>query len=245
MNRRLTLAALVACVPLMSSCAVVDFFGPRPNAALVELAQTAQADAQASQDEEFSQMRLTQSEALFQEINRVCGLEEDGMVPDTCTINDEEHAGPSGSAKDAVAQLVELADDAPADSRPLLISQAISLADGNAELPAEPDEKMVAEAKQLLENEYATIYGLDVAEANGAQVNTDVHEALSLELKEVIGAEAPVSGASYEASWPDDSNAQQFADELVQASRNSFEALAATTDDPQWRNWLIHAAAKI
>lgn len=245
MNRRLTLVALVACVPVISSCAVVDFFGPRPNSALVELAQTAQADANTTDDSELAQLRLTQSEELFAEINRVCGLEEDGMVPDSCAISEEDPAGPSASPEDAVAQLIELADDAPEESRPLLISQAIALAEGHAPLPEEPQEEVLTEATSLLENEYATIYGLDVAEAHGASVDTESHEALTLELSELLGDTAPVADTAYEAEWPDDSDAQAFADELVQASRDRLSAAATTTDDPQWRSWLIHSAAKL
>lgn len=245
MNRRLTLVALVACVPVISSCAVVDFFGPRPNSALVELAQTAQADADAAEDTELAQLRLTQSEELFAEINRVCGLEEDGTVPESCAVSGEDPAGPSASSDDAVAQLIELADDAPDESRPLLISQAIALAEGDAPLPEEPQEEVLAEATSLLENEYATIYGLDVAEAHGASVETETHESLTLELSALLGDNAPVADTAYEAEWPDDSNAQAFADELVQSSRDHLAAAAATTDDPQWRSWLIHSAAKL
>lgn len=245
MNRRLTFAAFLVCVPLLASCAVVDFFGPRPDSALVELAQTAQADAKESEDSSYAQLRRTQSEELFAEINRLCGLEEDGQVPDTCVIEDTDPAGPAGSREDAVAQLVELAEKVPEDSRPLLIDQAIALADGDAALPETPDEDMLGEARRLLEFEYSTVYGLDVAEAHGADVDTVAHEELIVQLQEFIGEDAPVADPAYTATWPDDSTAQEFADELVQSSRDSFEAAAVTAKDSQWRSWLIHAAAKL
>ena len=66
-----------------------------------------------------------------------------------------------------------------------------------------------------------------------------------LELQNLLGEDAPASSPAYFADWPDDSSAEQFAEELVQSSRNHFEAAAATAKDSQWRNWLIHAAAKL
>ncbi len=98
---------------------------------------------------------------------------------------------------------------------------------------------------ELLEFEYATVYGLDVAEAHGAGVDTQAHAELILELQNLLGEDAPASSPAYFADWPDDSSAEQFAEELVQSSRNHFEAAAATAKDSQWRNWLIHAAAKL
>lgn len=220
----------------------MDFFGPRPNSALVELAQTARADADRS---DYGQLRLTQSEELFAEVNRICGVEDTGDVPDTCTIDDKDPAAPSKSPEEAVKLLVELMDKAPEESRPLLAHQAIQLARGNEALPDNPDENTLAQARELLEFEYATIYGLDVAQTYGVDVDTDVHAELTLELRELVGDDAPVSEASYSAEWPDDSSAKEFAKELVQSSRDNFEAAAATAKDPQWRSWLIHAAAKL
>ena len=242
MNRRLSLVALLACVPVLSSCAVVDFFGPRPDSALVELAQTARADAD---DSNYGKLRLKQSEELFAEVNRICGVEENGEVPQTCHIDEEDPAGPSTSAQAAVAQLVELMDKAPQESRPLLARQAVQLASGDAPLPDAPSEDTLAQAMELLEFEYGTVYGLDVAEAHGADVDTQAHAELILELQNLLGEDAPASSPAYFADWPDDSSAEQFAEELVQSSRNHFEAAAATAKDSQWRNWLIHAAAKL
>src|SRR5699024_12067597 len=99
------------------------------------------------EDTSYAQLRRTQSEELFAEIHRLCGLEEDGQVPDTCVIDDTDPAGPAGSRENAVAQLVELAEKAPEDSRPLLVDQAIALADGNATLPEAPDEDLLDEAR--------------------------------------------------------------------------------------------------
>ncbi|MFH0410787.1 hypothetical protein ACG98H_01580 [Corynebacterium sp. L4756] len=240
MNRRLSLAAIVACVPVLASCSVVEFFGPRPNAALVELAQTAQADAEEADDEAYAQLRRSQSEQLFAEINRVCGVEQDGTVPTTCTIDSQDSYAPTD---DPVAQLIELADDAPEESLPLIVDQAIALADGTTQLP-EADEDLIASATSLLESEHATIYALDVAESQGATVDTEVHENIALELAGFIGEGAPLAQAGYEADWPE-GNAQEFADDLVQSSRDRFEAEAVATEDSQWRAWLIHTAAEI
>src|SRR5699024_12484261 len=92
-NRRLTFAAFLVCVPLLSSCAVVDFFGPRPDSALVELAQTAQADAKESEDSSYAQLRRTQSEELFAEIHRLCGLEEDEIGRASCREREKNTVG--------------------------------------------------------------------------------------------------------------------------------------------------------
>ncbi|MDD7582268.1 DUF4439 domain-containing protein [Corynebacterium sp. 32222D000AT] len=158
MNRRKLAApavAVIALVPATTACQpVVDYFGPRPDATLVELAQAAEADAQAlnTTDPENADLRQGQADALYAEVARLCGT-RDGQVPESCEVEHATEAtadgqtAPGEGAEDSVdsAAVLTRARDAvlgqltavTAESRPLVTDQAIDLSAAVNSLAAE------------------------------------------------------------------------------------------------------------
>lgn len=143
----LAVSALVLAAALsLSSCTAL--FGPTANDTLAGLQDHAVADG-----------RLEHAQQLGAEIARVCGIREDGTVPDTCGTdpsdrsqnapgwfaglladlreeNHEESPSPEPPAA-ALRRLVNALDEAPKESADLLATQAVSLA-GAARLVPDP-----------------------------------------------------------------------------------------------------------
>ncbi len=133
---------------------MVDYFGPRPDATLVELAQSAEADAQALgvADPGHADLRQGQAEALYAEVARLCGT-QDGQVPASCEVDhsaEDSSAGETvggegpGDSADPAAVLTRARDEVlgqltsvTAESRPLVTGQAIDLSTAVNDLAAE------------------------------------------------------------------------------------------------------------
>lgn len=138
---------------------MVDYFGPRPDATLVELAQSAEADAQAlsATDPGHADLRQGQADALYAEVARLCGT-QDGQVPASCevahsaedssageTVGGQTAAGEgAGDSADPAAVLTRARDEVlgqltsvTAESRPLVTGQAIDLSAAVNDLAAE------------------------------------------------------------------------------------------------------------
>lgn len=249
-------------VPVLSSCAVVDHFGPRPNKTLTTLAFSASFDADNTDKPHVSALRKTQSEQLFAEVERLCGTYPDGTSPASCTIStpiqDEPETDPTTQIAASLQELIDAIDQAPAESRPLLIEQAIDLAavidpDGTynhlleevdeATAALEVDDKLRGQAEELLKQEYATIYAFDVAESFGAYVDNSPHEMAALQLSALLGDSAPPAPVAYTSDWPTSDTADEFAAHARAAHRAAYVEAAAASSNDTWREWIIRTAA--
>lgn len=127
-----------------ASCSV--FRGPQPNDAVVELARAAEADsaAAASSNHAVAALRAEQAQQLWQEVTRLCGVDESGEPPESCRV---DHAadtagtlaneagesdtalasGPSAVLSDAIHTTLSGAQDVPSESRALVVTQAVDL----------------------------------------------------------------------------------------------------------------------
>lgn len=197
MNRRKLAApavAVIALAPAATACQpVVDYFGPRPDATLVELAQSAEADAEALSvaDPGHADLRQGQADALYAEVARLCGT-QDGQVPASCEVEHAAEKTATGdNAQDPAAVLTRARDEVlgqltsvTAESRPLVTGQAIDLSAAANDLAAESggpdapesepapelavdalDPEQANTARELLDWEYQQSFGLDFARA--------------------------------------------------------------------------------
>lgn len=153
---------------------VAEAMGPKPNQALVNLAhyaETKSADDSDVTDSGSHELLAAQSAELYTEIERLCGLREDGTTPPSCardkmTPSDDETL----SSLTPVEAIAHSAHDVPAESRPLLATQAADLAalapeQDLPELPVLEPGPAIELATQQLEWEYSQVYGLDFARA--------------------------------------------------------------------------------
>lgn len=196
MNRRKLAApavAVIALAPAATACQpVVNYFGPRPDATLVELARAAEADAQAlhTADPENADMRQGQADALYAEVARLCGT-QDGKVPESCEV---EHAAEDTAdgqtatgegAEDSAAVLTRARDavldqltSVTAESRPLVTDQAIDLSAAVDSLAAE------AGANEDSESDPAPVLAVDVLDPEQADT---ARELLDWEYQQSFG----------------------------------------------------------
>lgn len=168
-----TLSACVALIPALTGCGVADFaaeaLGPKPDQALVNLAYYAEDNSGGKWPKEVTALLAKHSGELFAEIERVCGVREDGTPPPSCASDNMEPEPTTGLPLDV---LIDNAQDAPEESRPLLATQAADLAHAQPSKLAgvnapvlEGDSPLIEQASKLLEWEYAHVYGLDFARA--------------------------------------------------------------------------------
>lgn len=236
MNRRKLAApavAVIALAPAATACQpVVDYFGPRPDATLVELAQSAEADAQAlsATDPGHADLRQGQADALYAEVARLCGT-QDGQVPASCEV---EHAAEDSAvgegaqdSADPAAVLASARDEVlgqltsvTAESRPLVTGQAIDLSAAVNDLAAEsggPDAPESEPAPEL------AVDALDPEQADTAR------ELLDWEYQQSFGLDFARAFA------------EPWLEPIIDARLNTHahltaqlqQALAATGDVPQ------------
>ncbi|MGV0381245.1 DUF4439 domain-containing protein [Corynebacterium segmentosum] len=278
MNRRriaLTCVASTATLPALAGCSavdsVVDYFGPRPEDALERLAVAAASDGLALQgvDDEAADMRSSQADALFAEIARLCGTDDQGNVPHSCEVDRPTQAPPATDSsqvlEEAAAATTEAADEVSSESRPIVTQQAITL---NAWLPGDaPDIPTLSQpqresATDLLQWEYEQVFGLDFARAySDPAAEGRIDKRLSLhhhridQLQEAISqnGEVPQPEPAYSSggtTLPGDADsAAAFLDTLMEQDADKWHAAAvaaAQQESPnqEWLNWLIGIAAE-
>lgn len=206
MNRRLlplaTIGALAAVA--LSACSategILESFGPSPNPTVLQLAQDTEAEASQLPDESAATLRHEQANRLYNEVTRLCGIDDAGEVPSSC---DFERADADANEPDYAAAL----QTSPEESRDLIASLAVEWAATSATgIPPAPElsDEEQATAQTLLSAEYATSYGLDVAQAFAADDTADLirqledhHDARILLLREALGDNAPAPAAAY------------------------------------------------
>lgn len=278
MNRRriaLTCVASTATLPALAGCSavdsVVDYFGPRPEDALERLAVAAASDGLALQgvDDEAADMRSSQADALFAEIVRLCGTDDQGNVPHSCEVDRPTQAPPATDSsqvlEEAAAATTEAADEVSSESRPIVTQQAITL---NAWLPGDaPDIPTLSQpqresATDLLQWEYEQVFGLDFARAySDPAAEGRIDKLLSLhhhridQLQEALSqiGEVPQPEPAYSSggtTLPSDADsAAAFLDTLMEQDADKWHAAAvaaAQEESPnqEWLNWLIGIAAE-
>ena len=278
MNRRriaLTCVASTAALPALAGCSavdsVVDYFGPRPEDALERLAVAAASDSLALQgvDDAAADMRSSQADALYEEIARLCGTDDQGNLPHSCEVERPTQAPPAPDSsqvlEEAASATTEAADEVSSESRPIVTQQAITL---NAWLPGDaPDIPTLSQphresAADLLQWEYEQVFGLDFARAYSepaaeGRIDTllSLHHRRIDQLQEALSqnGEAPQPEPAYSSSaatLPSDADsAATFLDTLVERDADKWHAAAvaaAQQESPnqEWLNWLIGTAAE-
>lgn len=268
----LALAGLVTSGPfLLSGCAALQDQGPRADATLLQLYAQARDDASAATSPELAALRSTQASELLAEMQRLCGHDDAGAVPTSCTVDDSALPPlklPEGASADLGA-IPALAAKAPAESTALLIHQAVELA------RVEPDQKLsdaadavikagtkikaadVAAMQDLLEWEYGTAYALSTAQAwaPGPQVEAAIaatHEritALTRLLDYAGGKEGiPSPQPSYtftDIAPTDAASATSVIDTAQAEAGRKWELAAASASGEALRRLAIIAAAQL
>lgn len=257
---------MISTLPVLSSCAVVDVLGPRPNSDLLQLAQQALADqsGHADTDPEFAQLRGTQAETLLSELSRLCGTDETGAIPETCEVERgellESGLSPSGSSDESLEQTLSAVTEVPEESVDLLTLQAVELAavDQDTELPELPtltEEDDQAAARDLLKQEYAAEYGLGVAVAFLDPADRPLYDAVLSSIQEHILAlqllleptgEVPVAEPGYELTTPPEPGAAAAGTLIRETAANEvlrWQEAASAADGEQWRSFAVDAAA--
>lgn len=272
-------ALLVCAAPWLGSCqatdAIVDYFGPHADPTLMSLAQAASADALTLEglDADAAALRAEQADELYSEIDRLCGRDEEGNAPRSCTVDREvspqDSSDVSAVLHDASSSSEENIGSVPEESRALVVTQAIELAAWNHDELAEAPELTEQErdtAADLLDWEYQQVFALDFARSYVApdqEAHVDellhAHEDRILQLQgqlEKLGA-VPQAAPAYDSpagSLPTDAeSAREFVNEVARndalkwADAAIEAASAADTDgEPStpWQRWLIAVAAQ-
>ncbi len=275
MHRRLiTLSAalLLTTAPALSACSVddvVEVFGPRADAEVLSLAQRADADADALAQTapETAELRRLHSDQLYAEIDRLCGVRDDGRVPDSCAVERAvpETAGlpddPDEVRNDSLDLNLKEMPALPEETVALVTGQAIDLAalDDPVELPGPfslSNPADLSAAQELLAWEYAASYGLGLAAAFISPEETpalselsDAHNERILGLRALLepGGNAPVAAPGYELESITAPTGQASAAALVTSlgadTVQLWHAAAAEARTPQWRAWAVSGAA--
>lgn len=225
MNRRLLPFVLV---PLLASCSV-EMLGPRPNPELSTLADQAHATGRAADAAE-----------LEAEIARLCGTHEDGTVPTSC-----DYAPTPVEEADAFEVTVAAVDDVPDGSRDLIARQAVALASGESG-GMELSEAAAAQARELLQGEYAHVYGLEVAQAfhSGTAPLIDAADLRIAALQNVLDptGDVPVAAPGYEVAVDAQPSDEGFIDALLAERDAAWLRAVAEAGDDGWRAWLARVA---
>ncbi|MDK8797282.1 DUF4439 domain-containing protein [Corynebacterium sp. MSK044] len=252
--RHLAALCIVAVLPL-TACSPADLFGPRANGTIMELAKQASAD-QFGGNNEWNELRATHADQLQEEARRLCGTSEHGDVPTSCNVTYGDTDLPaSGTAEDLVTRTATAADKVPAESRDLVIAQAIDAAAAEKlpidgfKPPIEGLEPLNA-AKELVSAEYAVEFGLDIASAYAdEQLHSRIndlrllHDARVATLHHTFPtAELPAREAGYEipdGAPTNPAEATAFVDALENNLVEHWRAAAANADSPEWRELAI------
>lgn len=268
MNRRLTaLLAAPLLTAALSSCAAVDGvveqFGPRPNEAVLELARQARADA--GTEASVAELRADHATELFAEVERLCGVGEDGTPPPSCDFEDAAGDTDTVPGDDAasLAGYLEALPRVPAESVDLLVSQAVDVAATPSstelpDLPAPLDPVTAADAetlRALLADEHAAVYALDIAQAylddaGDARVADliDAHEqritvlTQTLEPTGVVPAAAPGYVFDAVAAPTDQTEAGQLVNRITETTDLTWRNAAAGAGSLATREWLVSMA---
>ncbi|MHA2789215.1 hypothetical protein ACXZ66_08745 [Corynebacterium sp. S7] len=250
---------------LAGCSSVMDVFGPKANRQLVTLAHQAEADAASLHDDSSAQeLRTVQASQLFDEITRLCGVDENGHPPASCEVSTEnDRAGASSisdAARQSVTYLIDNRKALPEDSVDLVVAQSIDLvAAAGLPLPeggaAEPDTADHAAAKDMLSREYAMQYGLGLASAfadEGLQARIDTLAEASMQrstsLEEFVGADAASASAmGYEfqsgQSPQTTEEAGALVDTLSSDMTTAWRAAAGHAESDEWLEKAIYLAA--
>lgn len=257
---------MISAIPVLSSCAVLDVLGPRPNAELLGLAQQAVTDQSGHADDvpEFAQLRGEQAEALLVEISRLCGTDETGALPETCVVEPAElrdtELAPAGGAGESLERTLTSLPEVPEESVDLLTTHAIELAtaDQDTSLPQPPavaDEDDLETARELLTRSYAAEYGLGVAVAFLSPENRPLYDSvltgiqeriLSLQLLLEPTGDVPVAEPGYEfTTGPDPAAgmAAEFVRSVAAAEELRWQVAASEAESAEWRSFTVDAAA--
>nr|EEI13871.1 hypothetical protein HMPREF0276_2008 [Corynebacterium accolens ATCC 49725] len=220
-------------------------------------------------DDEAADMRSSQADALFAEIARLCGTDDQGNVPHSCEVDRPTQAPPATDSsqvlEEAASATTEAADEVSSESRPIVTQQAITL---NAWLPGDaPDIPTLSQpqresATDLLQWEYEQVFGLDFARAySDPAAEGRIDKLLSLhhhridQLQEAISqnGEVPQPEPAYSSggtTLPSDADsAAAFLDTMMEQDADKWHAAAvaaAQEESPnqEWLNWLIGIAAE-
>lgn len=172
---RHALAAVLLPTALLIGCAPA----PDPDPALVALLEEARTDSQAlaAAAPEVAELRAGHAGELDAEIQRVCGLTDEGTPPESCVLAlPEIAAAPTDDAPGRILSsqefILDHLDQIPGDSVGLLTTQYIEQARFQPR-PAEDAPEVPAElalsaaeldtARELLDREYAAAWGLGTA----------------------------------------------------------------------------------
>lgn len=229
-RRSVALFTAVVVAGSLSSCT----FGPRPNGELLELAQQATADG-----------RTAHADALFAEIERLCGIDEQGAVPASCEV---EHT--AGELKPSPAPLGGyLTAKVPEQSEDLVTAQAIELASlDTSALPAsditDPEDQELV--REVLRTEHAAVYGLEASRAFASDPEwVDALVEKHVQRVEVLSdavADAPVAAAGYTYGE------MELGDALIQqiedSTADAWAAAAADALSVEARSLLVQGAGR-
>lgn len=264
-------ATVLAAIPLtavsLTGCSqVVEVFGPRPDAELVQLAQQAEADASTLDDEQATALRDKQARELYDEILRVCGVDPEGQSPESCTvdrsINEATGATSLAQSGEEMARFVaENRAKLPEDSIDLVVSHVVdTLAATDVSLPENlgeiTDEQDLQAAQAMLEREYALQYGLGLASAyadDGLQQRIDMLNDTSQDrvtALTLLGADQPEDSAlaaGYEFQELESPTttvaATALVDELEANLVGQWRTTAAEASSAEWQYAASHFAA--
>ena len=270
-------ASIIAVGLALSGCnfslnSIAENFGPEPDSALVKMAFSAEDEAAnfAESHPGLSELRAGQAGAIFEEIARICGHYPDGTSPTTCEIDraqrsnyDGEHAVASTPEQALELFLAALAD-APQQSYPLLIEQAVALAEtmGDHEatveltaekLPLEPPSTP-ANWDALVDWEYRLGYGLEMARAFSSGEDAQrIDEAAAqsdarLALLRQHGIARPERALAYNTgNFPEglnDTNTQQFVTHALEETSQRWKQQAVEATDASWQKLAVLFAAE-
>ncbi|ANE04263.1 DUF4439 domain-containing protein [Corynebacterium crudilactis] len=241
-------ASLVACTP-----------SPNPNETLTTMYQDALSDAQAlSQAQpELSALRAEHADELLAEIHRVCGFDDEGTLPESCTVAVPDIAAiPTDNAEkylsDSQALILDNLANMPRESIPLAIDHYIEESrftqKSQVSIPTDLtlSTEELATAQELAAREYSASWALGVALAYLPATERDVVEdaidnhAERAALLQLASApeNSEVAEPGYDSDIPapsDEASARSairaIEDSMVQAWHAA--ASAATTD--AWR----------
>lgn len=239
----------------LSACSISDSFGPKPNQALLGLARQTSADADVIDDgTSLDGIRKQQADALYDEIARLCGRESNGAVPRSCSV-DRGANGISGTKDTSTMTSSDLnaADHVPAESKALVISQAIDLSskDAPTSLPEPPSVTLLKVDKEiltdLLKREHGVVAGLDVASAytkTNLSTIRDHHDQRRVALAKLIGDGAPAAEPGYKFA-SDPAKPSSYLDDTAKDMNAAWRQAATQANDPQVRAWLVNVAAML
>lgn len=257
-------------LPLLSACSTaVDFFGPRPDPVLVQLA----AQAESTGD-------TAHADALWAEVARTCGLKDDGSSPHSCSV---DHSA-AISALATTPAPDPLAAAVPRESRPLVISQVIEDA-AAAEAAAGTDQETALpqpattegtklsgveadQASTLLVWEQQLVWALNFAHAyadanTAARIETVLghHNEIVRQLTAIL-TKPPVEAAGYTPAagalpLPSDAtSATSFTDDILNRTSQYWTAITTTSPQPagasetgnpvsNWMSYLVATSGRL